>query len=527
MKLFALAITFAIDAYVCAAPPADFNDRVEALRKQIGVPGMAIAIVENGRMTLAKGYGVIELGSPIPVDANTIFPTGSTGKAFTVADLGILVDQGKIGWDDKVVDHLPSFQMYDSWVTREMTIRDLLVHRSGLGLGAGDLLLVPRSNLSRAEAVKRLRYIRPATSFRYAYAYDNVLYMVAGQLIEAVTGETWEKFTSEHLLKPAGMLHSTSDSAPRFATEDRAQPHARLNGGLRGVGDQEVLNERDELARSAAPAGGLAISANDMARWLLIQLGAGKLPDGSGRLFSEAAHEQMWKPVLLQPITPRPASLQLTQPMFQTYALGWDVQDYRGTKIVWHGGAVLGFNAAVVLIPEKNVGFSIEINSEDGEIILGLMDELLDHYLGFPRSDWPEKMIAYKKDKMAEGLKVYQAATAKPAPVGPSLPLARYAGTYADPWYGNIVIGNSKDNLTIDFKSTPRMGGRLDHWQYDTFVTRFDDKTIEPAYVTFNLDADGKVERITMKPVSPLADFSYDYQDLLFTPVAAATPAKK
>src|SRR5207302_6959132 len=211
-------------------------------RKQVGVPGMAIAIVENGKTSLAKGYGIKKLGSPEPVDADSIFPTGSTGKAFTAADLAILVDQGRIGWDDKVIDHLPGFQMYDPWATREMTIRDLLVHRSGLGLGAGDLLFVPRSNLSRAEAVNRLRYIKPATSFRYGFAYDNVLYMVAGQLIEAVTGTTWEAFTADQIFKPVDMIHSTSDDEVRFKTPNRAQPHARANGPLRGLGDQCSLD---------------------------------------------------------------------------------------------------------------------------------------------------------------------------------------------------------------------------------------------------------------------------------------------
>jgi CubicO group peptidase (beta-lactamase class C family) len=503
-----------------AAPPSGFDARVEGLRKQLGIPGVAVAIVENDKITEAKGFGVKKLGSPEPVDADTIFMTGSTGKAFTVAALGVLVDEGKIGWDDKVIDHLPGFQMYDSWVTREMTIRDLLVHRSGLGLGAGDLLFVPRTNLSRSESVRRLRYIKPATSFRSAYAYDNILYMVAGQLIEDVTGETWEKFTREHVLKPAGMLHSTTDDEGHFSSPDRAQPHARMNGGLRGVGDQSVLNERDNLGSNASPAGGLAVSANDMARWLMIQLDGGALPNNGGRLFSEAAHDQMWKPVVLQPVAPRSGELAALQPMFSTYALGWDVQDYRGHKIVWHGGAVFGFLTAVVLIPEKHVGFSIEINSEDGQLILGLMYELLDHYLGLPKGSWPEKISADRTKRVQEALKAYQTTAAAPAKVGPSLPLERYVGTYADPWYGNIEVAQSNGSLTIDFKSTPRMGGKLEHWQYDSFVTRFDDKTIEPTYVTFGLNADGKVERITMKAVSPLADFSYDYQDLSFTPVS-------
>src|SRR5271170_7462803 len=246
MKQVAALLVLAFASAASAAPPAGFEGRVEKLRTEVGVPGMAIAIVEDGKVTLAKGFGARALGSSEPIDADTIFPTGSTGKAFTVAALAVLVDQGKIGWDDKVIDRLPWFEMYDPWVTREMTIRDLLVHRSGLGLGAGDLLFVPRTNLSRAESVRRLRYIKPATSFRSGFAYDNVLYMVAGQLIEAVTGDTWEKFVAQRVLKPAGMVNSTGDDAVRFATADRAQPHARMNGGLRGVGDQSRLDERDD-----------------------------------------------------------------------------------------------------------------------------------------------------------------------------------------------------------------------------------------------------------------------------------------
>lgn len=518
MRVFVALALIATSLPLAAAPPADFDARVESLRAKIGTPGLAIAIVENGEATLAHGYGVSKVGATERVDADTIFPTGSTGKAFTVAALATLVDAGKIGWDDKVTDRLPGFQMYDPWVTREMTIRDLLVHRSGLGLGAGDLLMVPRGSISRAEAVKRLRFIKPATSFRSGYAYDNVLYMVAGQLIEAVTGQTWEDYVREHVLAPAGMTHSTSDADRRFATANRAYPHARP-GRVRGTGPLQLLDERDELGRAGAPAGGLAISANDMTKWLALQLAHGKLPSGE-RLFSEAAHAAMWKPEVLTPIGPQPEALKLAEPMFQAYALGWNVRDYRGTKIVTHGGAVLGFQSVVTLIPSKNIGFAIELNSEDGEIALGLMYELLDHYLGFPANDWPAKYSAFKQERLAGALKALDAPAAKPAKVGPSLPLARYAGTYADPWYGNIEVGVRKGSLTIDFKPTPRMGGALEHWQYDTFITRLDDKTIEPAFVTFGLDADGRVERITMKPVSPLADFSYDYADLLFTPVA-------
>jgi CubicO group peptidase (beta-lactamase class C family) len=517
MKKLLFISLVSLTSPLLAAPPAGFEDRVEKLRRAAGVPGMAIAIVEDGSPTLTRGFGVRQLGATTPVNADTIFPTGSTGKAVTVAALATLVDAGKIRWDDKVIDHLPGFQMYDPWVTREITIRDLLVHRSGLGPGAGDLLFVPRTNLTRAESVRRIRYIKPATSFRSAFAYSNLMYMVAGQLIEAVSGKTWEDYVREHVLAPINMTQSTSDNDRRFATENRAYPHARLNGAFRGLGDQERLDERDDLGRNAAPGGGLASSATDMAKWIAVQLGHGALP-GGGRLYSDAAQQEMWKPAIVQPIGATPEVLAETQPTHSAYALGWEVEDYRGAKIIWHGGAVLGFKTAVVLLPGRKVGFAITINSEEGELIRGLMFELLDHYLGFPTSDWPARFKAYRATQFAEGLKAVEAAKTKPAKVGPTLPLSRYAGTYTDAWYGNVEVVSGVNGLAIDFKSTPNMTGRLQHWQYNTFVTRFTDRSIEPAYVTFSVNQDGEVDRVTMKAASPVADFSWDYHDLLFTP---------
>ena len=514
-RLLVVALLFA--APVAAAPPAGFAARVEALRAAAGIPGVSVTIVENGAPTLVEGFGVRALGLPARVDADTIFMNGSTGKAFTTAALATLVDAGKIGWDDRVIDHMPWFRMDDPWVTREMTIRDLLVHRSGLGLGQGDLLFVPRGSLSRRESVRRLAYLKPATSFRSAYAYDNVLYMAAGQLIEEVSGQTWEDYTRDHVLRPAGMLASTTDSAEHFATADRAYPHARFDGGNRGAGTQERIDEHDELGRNAAPAGGMAVSATDMAKWMTIQLAHGALPGGK-RLFSAAAAATMWDPLVFQPIGDGPPELAVTRANFSGYALGWDVRDYRGAKIVWHGGAVLGSQAIVVLLPAQNVGFTLLINSEDGYLLRGLMDELLDHYLGLPASGWPEKIMAIGKARIAAGVAAARQAAAIPAHVGPSLPIARYAGDYADPWYGHVVVTPAAAGLAIDFKTTPRMTGPLEHYQYDTFVVHFTDRNIEPAYVTFSLDAGGKVDRVTMQPVSPLADFSFDYQDLHLVP---------
>jgi len=355
--LFAAASLIALCGVADAAPPAGFEQRVEQLRKDIGVPGVTIAIVEDGKVTLAHGWGVRDITTNQPVDADTIFFTGSTGKAFTNAALATLVDEGKIKWDDKVIDHMPDFRMWDPWVTREMTIRDLLVHRSGLGLGQGDLLFLPNSTLSRKETVRRIRYLKPATSFRSGYAYDNILYMAAGQLIEEVTGETWEKYLHGHVFGPLGMRNSTNTDKEFQASPNHARPHSRNDGPIHGLGTQAPLDEDATIAQNAAPAGGLAISANDMSRWLLTQLGRGKIPGGDKQLFSKEQSEQMWTGAVITPVPHYPAEFAVAQPHYELYALGWGLSDYRGAQLVGHDGAVLGSQATVALHRDEQRGW--------------------------------------------------------------------------------------------------------------------------------------------------------------------------
>lgn len=502
--------------------PQGFEAKVEELRQKSGAPGIAIAVVEKGKTVLARGWGVRQTGGTAKVDADTIFQTGSTGKAFTAAALAVLVDRGRIKWDDKVIDHMPWFRLHDPWVTREITIRDLLVHNSGLGLGAGDLLFVPRGSLSRKETVRRLAHIKPVRSFRSGYAYDNVLYMVAGQLIEEVSGKSWEDFMAQDVFARGGMKAATASYETRLATPNRAMPHARIAGALRGDGPLSMLDEREaELGRAALPAGGLALSANDLAQWLTIQLGRGALP-GGGRLYSEAQANEMWKGVTLLPVgQPATGPMAALTPRFSSYALGWNVADYRGARIISHGGAVFGAIAQVILLPEQDVGIALVVNAEEGAFLRGISQTLVDHYLGAPAQDWPALFAAQYARRIEGGKAALAKAKATPAKIGPSLSLDRYAGTYRDAWYGDVAVTSGADGLRIDFKTTPRMTGRLVHHQYDTFVTRFEDKSIEPAYVTFALDADGKVARVSMKAESPTADFSYDYHDLDLRPVEA------
>ncbi|MET0337988.1 MAG: serine hydrolase [Caulobacter sp.] len=500
-----------------AAPPANFDARAKAVLQASGTPGMSVAIVEGGRTTLLHGYGRRRLDGAEMVGPDTIFPIASVSKAFTAAALAILVDQGRLSWDDKVTDRLPDFQLYDPLASREITVRDLLVHNSGLGLGAGDLLFWPRSTRSRSAIVRSLRHLKPAAGFRSGYAYDNVLYIAAGQLIEAVSGQTWEEFVSANILAPTGMTSAVTEPAKRFANVDRAQPHARLGANIRGSGEIQVLDERVGLSASAAPAGGVVASARDMSRWLAVQLARGKRPDASARVFSEKAAEEMWTPRTLMPRRPSSAPAGAV-PLFATYALGWRVVDYKSHRIVWHTGGIAGYRSIAVLVPDLDLGFSVLTNAEDTALIMGLMYELLDHYIDpASNSDWPAQWAALNRAQASAAAKSVEHL--KRDQSRPALPAHAYVGVYSDPWFGQISVTDHKGELMLDFPQNPGMSGRLTPWSRDTFRTVWDDHSFEPALVSFAFDPNGKVAHISMRAASPLADFSYDYQDLDFRPV--------
>lgn len=517
VALFGLPRDAALAATTAAPAAATTLDAfAERAMRTFDTPGMAVTVVQGDTIT-THSYGVRRLGAPAKVDAHTLFSIGSNTKAFTATALAMLVDQGKLHWDDRLVDKLPGFRMYDPYASSEMTVIDLLVHRSGLGLGEGDLLLMPTTDRSRAEVMHAIRYLKPAHSFRADYDYDNVLYVVAGQLVEAVSGQRWEDYVQQHILDPLGMR----DTRPSFDARvpDQAAWHGKVDGPLRGVGRQSVL--RTVLSgNAAAPAGALQVSAADMGRWLRVQLKRGVRPEGD-RLFSAAASKALWTPHTLIPISPQPAPLALAQPRFLAYALGFEVSDYRGYTVISHSGGVLGGISEVVILPQKQVAFSILLNSEDTGTLFAMRQHLLDSYLGLRSPDWIASYQQVLDQQSAEAMKVLKAA-ARPAhaAVGPSLALARYAGAYRDPWYGTATVRQDKHGLNIRLDHSPGMQGTLEHVQYDTFRTHWAMPEVEDAYVTFALDPDGKIQRMTMQAVSPLADFSYDYQDLHFVPVA-------
>jgi CubicO group peptidase (beta-lactamase class C family) len=505
-----------------AQAPADLDAYVARVLKQFDVPGISLAIVKDGKVALAKGYGVRKLGEPAPVDAKTNFGIASNTKIFTATALGILVDEGKVEWDAPVIKYLPSFQMWDPYVTREMTIRDLLVHRSGLGLGAGDLLWWPQSTYTRKEIARRLQFIKPAASFRSAYAYDNVLYLVAGEVIETISGQSWEDFITDRILKKVGMTGSLPRHSDAKAGGDVATPHAEVEGKL------QVIKPFD--SDNTNPAGGINSNAEDMAKWMLVRLADGRLSDGS-RLYSEATARELTKFVTPEPIGEPPPELSALRVNFRGYALGLDLHDYRGHKVITHTGGLPGYVSKVTLIPDQQLGVAVLTNQESGAAFSALTWWVVDQYLNAPqpRTDWVDAYAKYvARVKTQSEATEKRAADARDTSSKPSLPLEKYAGTYTDAWYGDIVIAQENGKLVMRFTHSPPLTGDLEHWQHDTFVVRWRDRELRAdAYVIFALDADGSVDQIKMRAVSPSTDFSFDFQDLLLRPSKASQAARR
>jgi CubicO group peptidase (beta-lactamase class C family) len=512
-----LLIIVVVSASPASAQPPDLDQWVARALQTFEVPGVALAIVKDDQVVVAKGYGVRRLGDAAPVDSHTLFGIASNTKAFTATALGLLVDEHKIEWDAPVVRYLPAFALWDPYVTRELTVRDLLVHRSGLGLGAGDLLWWPESTYDRKEIARRLRFIPPATGFRTAYAYDNVLYLVAGELIETISGQSWEDFVATRILAKVGMTGSNVRHSAAAGGGNVAATHARVEGKVRPIRPFESDNTN--------PAGGINASAEDIAKWLRVQLSGGKLADGS-RLFSADTARQLTTIVTPIAAGDPPPELPPLKANFRGYALGFDIRDYRGHKAVMHTGGLPGYVSRVVMLPELNLGVAVFTNQESGGAFDSIAFHVLDHYLGAPAFDWIDGYRRLEARTAAASAEAEQRATASRAMGSrPSLPLANYAGSYRDAWYGDITIQEEKGALVVRFSHTPALVGDLVHFQHDTFIARWRDRELRAdAYLTFALNPDGSIDLAKMRAVSPETDFSFDFQDLLLKPVVTAPP---
>ncbi len=487
---------------------AEIDAVAEKALKAFDVPGMAVAVVKDGKIVHSKGYGVRSLRTGAPVDENTLFGIASNSKAFTCTALGILVDAGKCNWDDKVRKYLPGFRLYDPWVTEEFTIRDLLTHRSGMGLGAGDLMFFPdSSDFELKDILENLHYLKPVSSFRSKFDYDNNLYIVAGEVVARISGMSWDDFVESRIIAPLGMTHTACSFSRLKDTSDIISAHAPVDGKV-----QVIARSSMKIGHSA---GGINSSISDLEKWVMMFLNNGCYgASGKERIISEAVQKELWSPqTILRVNSPGPYNTH-----FAAYGLGFGVSDVKGYKQLSHTGGLEGMVTQITMIPELNLGIIVLTNQQEGGAFISVTNSIKDGYLGLPRTDWVSKLASSRNEEVAmarhltDSIRTVIRAAGK---ANGKTDYSVYTGTYRDNWFGEVTIQMQNGKAWFQSKRSPKLGGELLPYRGNCFVVKWRDRSMDAdAFVNFALDENGRGVSISMKPVSPLTDFSYDFQDL-------------
>lgn len=488
-----------------AAPISAQDSAVERLDRYFAdaqqawpVPGMAVAIVKDGEVVLAKGYGVLSIDDATPVDQHTLFAIASNSKAFTSAALAVLVDEGKLAWDDRVIDYLPYLHLYDDYVTADIRIHDLLTHRSGYGTYSGDLLWY-LTEYSAEDVLRRIRHLPPTGDFRASYRYSNLMFIAAGEVIAAVSGQSWGEFVRVRFLEPLAMSRTVTSTSQLTEIDNAAQPHGLVNG------QTERFPWRSWDAAGAAA--GIISSVHDMTAWLQLQLDRG-IAD-SDTIFTPARSREMWTPYNSFQVS---AGSEDRWPSvhFRGYGLAWSLMDYRGRKVVSHGGAYDGMYSRVALVPEENLGMVILTNSMTW-ISTALTYQVLDAYLGGDGFDWSADYLPRFQSYRAGFEARQRRAEENQVPnTSPSLSLGEYAGTYGGDLYGDATVSVEDGHLVVRFHPAAELMGDLRHLHYDTFVIEWRNRFpwFGSGTVQFVLDTSGTP--LQMKVDVPNEDFWFN-----------------
>ncbi len=439
--------------------PTQLAGVIEQARVHWNVPGLAVAIVKDGQVFLASGFGVRELGKPESVDGDTVFAIASNTKAFTAAAIAILEEEGKIRWDDPVQQHLPWLQLYDPYVSAEIRIDDLLCHRSGLGTYSGDLLWWG-TPYTPEEVLRRIKHLPANGRFRVTYGYSNLMFLAAGEVIRQAGGKSWPEFIQERILSPVGMTRTVTSVKSLDALSNVACPHKPT---LENVSPIPWYNWD-----TMAAAGGIISSANDMAKWLRVLLDHGQI-DNEHRLFSTASSRKMWT---LHTVLPFSEAAQKRSPTthFKAYGLGWSLSDYKGRMTVSHGGGYDGMYSHVLLVPEDKLGIVVLTNSMTG-ISPALVNTIMDEFLGGEKIDWlTQGRERDLKDRAAFYQRIKDTTTPKVEGTQPSRDQQAYVGTYRSSLYGEATVGVEDDKLVLRLKPNSQLVADLTHLHYDTWV---------------------------------------------------------
>lgn len=487
-----LVCTFALAVHAQRAKPAanpltGLDVYIEKAMHDHEVPGLAIAVVRNDSVVYAKGFGVRKLGSPERVDENTLFAIGSASKSFTAAAIGMLVDEGKVKWDDPAAKYLPSLQLYDPYASRELTVRDLLSHRSGLS--RGDLLWYGNT-YSRDDILQRVRYLKPSWSFRSQFGYQNIMYLAAGEVVAHVAGISWDDFIQRRIFDPLGMTSSNTSTKRLAGQANVAQPHSRIDDTVRVVPYRNIDN--------IAPAGSINSNVLDMAKYVRFHLNEGKW--NGKALVTGGTHAEMWK---AHTVIPMEGFWKAAAPgaHLSAYGLGWFLQDYRGRLVVQHGGNIDGMSAHVAMMPEEKTGVVVLTNLNGALVADVLAYRVFDQFLGAPLGDPSGEALKVIAAAEKQG-KEAQASLEKARRQGtkPSLALRDYAGTYSDSMYGDLKVTEESNRLRVQYGGA--FDGTTEHWHYDTFRTTWKDRGLGKAMITFTVDASGKPSKADIEGIA-------------------------
>jgi CubicO group peptidase (beta-lactamase class C family) len=453
---------------------SELDEYVAQAVKDWRATGLAIAVVKDGRIVFEKGYGLRELNKPAPFDTTTLSAIASTTKAITAAAMGMLVDEGKVKWDDPVTKYLTGFQLYDPYVTREITVRDLLTHRAGLG--NADYLWA-LSDLPADEMINKLRLIKPAYSLRSSFIYQNVMYVTAGQVIAAVSGMPWDRFIQTRIFNPIGMKNSYPLAKLVPANANAATPHFRYGGDT-------IVAIRRDMAQAIGPAGDIWSSVSDMSKWMLFLLDSARV--NGKRLLKPETFAELFTPQVMVPPDEFYPTAQLTHPHWTTYGLGWFQHDYQGRMLDFHTGSLNGMVAIIGLVPDERFGVYILSNLDHVEVRHALMYKAIDLYLGNPSRDWSKDLRALYDARPARADSARAAGIAKRIKgTKPSLALSKYAGVYEDQLLGRVSV--SEQNGKLRLEAGAALKGDVDHWQYDQFRARYDDRWQGTDIITFTI----------------------------------------
>ena len=472
------------------APPAGLNAYVHKAMAQWQVPGLAVAIVKDGKLVFARGYGVRELGKPGKVDADTLFTIGSVSKQFTVAALGTLVSSGKLTWDAPVTEYLKNFQLSSAYVTHNIMLSDLLSHRSGY---CDPLWMWYTSDDTAANVIRRLRYQKPDYGFRAHFCYNNTMYLAASLFIPAITGESWNHYVTQHLFAPLGMMRTDTTDAAVEAATNAALPHAKIDGKVVVI-KRYWANNMDVFA----PVGGINSSVNDMSHWLEMLLADGKY-DGK-TVVDPAVIHTMETPQMIIPAHNWIGDWMRTQTPdshFYAYGFGFMLQDYGQYKLVWHAGDINGFATAMALVPSEHLGVIALSNLDQNRAPEGVVFHVLQDYLGLAHYDVSQAMYVYKqKEKAKDKAAMDKLAATRQKNARPPRPLSAYTGQYRDKFYGTAHVTEENGHLVLQL-GNPSFTGDLEPWHDNTFRVTWRDRYYGRNYVTFDLDAYGQPDRLS------------------------------